>query len=204
MLKGNVATREAAQHASVLAPHRRNGAMLKGNAQTNTTLAEGVRFVLTIVLVVGILFFLLQSFEMRLQIVEAGVVQSALRALGTETRATENPIQFFAGEKLIEISPLCSGLLEMILLVAAIVATRDTSVRKKVIGIILGIGVLFVLNLLRMLISIQQVLHTSLDFAEFTHGVLFRVMLVIGFALIYLIWLRGRDFLAHGEKKQWW
>ena len=178
--------------------------MLKGNARTNPILAEGARFILTIALVVGILFFLLQPFEIHLQIAEAGFVQSALHALGTETRPTENPIQFFAGEKLIEISPLCSGLLEMILLVAAIVATRDASVRKKIIGIILGVGVLFAWNLVRMLISIQQLLHTNLEFAELTHGVLFRVMLVIGFALIYWIWLHGKDFLVHGEKKQWW
>ncbi|QQR93105.1 MAG: exosortase/archaeosortase family protein [Candidatus Iainarchaeum archaeon] len=178
--------------------------MPKGNAETNRPIREGVRFILTIVLVAGILFVLLQPFELHLQTLESELVQSGLRVVGTETRATANPIQFFAGEKLIEISALCSGLMEIILLVAAITATRDASVRKKVIGIVVGVGILFAWNLVRMLISIQQLLHTSLEFAEFTHGVLFRVMLVVGFALIYVAWLRSGEFLETGKKKQWW
>jgi exosortase/archaeosortase family protein len=178
--------------------------MLKGNAAPREAIQEGLRFILIIILIAGILFLFLQPLEIHLQALEANILQSKLGALGTETRATENPIQFFAGEKLIEISPLCSGLMEIILLIAAIIATRDASVRKKVIGIILGAGVLFVWNLVRMVVSIQQLLHTSIEFAEFTHGVLFRVMLVVGFALIYWIWLRSRDIFESGTNKQWW
>lgn len=178
--------------------------MLKANAQTKQSFHEGIRFILTIILVAGILFLLLQPLEIHLQPIEAKLVQFKLNLLGTSTRATENPIQFFAQDKLIEISALCSGLMEMILLVAAIAATRNASMRKKIIGIIVGVLLLFAWNIARMLITIQQLLHTSLEFAEFTHGVLFRVMLVLGFALIYMLWLRSGDFLEAGRKKQWW
>lgn len=178
--------------------------MLKGINENNQAIHEGLRFILSILLIAGILFLLLNPLELQLQAVEAELVQSALHVLGTSTRATDNPIQFLAGEKLIEISALCSGLMEIILLIAAIAATRDASWRKKIMGIIFGVGILFAWNILRMLISIQQLLHTSLEFAEFTHGVLFRVMLVLGFAFIYLIWLRSRAFLESGREKKWW
>ncbi len=171
--------------------------MLKEKQEANAgkkrhgAVMAGVPFIVSIIIFSGILFLILSPFEIHLQTFEAHLVQKILNAIGTSTRATENPTQFFAENYLVEVSPLCSGLLELILLIAAVVATPDATWKKKIKGIILGGGLLFVFNLLRMTISIQQLIHTSLEFAEFTHGVLFRAVLILGFALIYGVWVHS-------------
>ncbi|MEK6902702.1 MAG: exosortase/archaeosortase family protein [archaeon] len=152
-------------------------------------LHEGIRFLATFLIVAAALLFLFTPMESWLQQLEAGQTQSLLHALGVPTSPAQNPTQFWMNGKLIEISPLCSGLLEMILLASAIIVTPSASVRKKVVGLVIGIFILYVFNLFRMGVTLLQLEHASFSFAEITHDILFRVILIVGFALLYAVWL---------------
>lgn len=151
---------------------------------------EGARFFLAWAMLSVILWIIFQPFELILQEVTRAHVQTILHAIGTNT-ILQNPIQFWTQNKVIEISPLCAGLVEIILLASAMAATPTVSNRKKIIGIILGVSVLYVFNVLRIVFTVQQLVHTNVAFAELTHDVMFRILLVAGFALLYWVWLNS-------------
>ncbi len=154
-------------------------------------LREGILFLAQWGVLAGVLFLLLSpTIENALHAVVSTHAQQGLRALGTVNDPI-SPIQFWVQGKLVEISPLCSGLLEMILLASAMVVTPTIGTRKKIFGIAGGIILLYVFNLFRIIITIQQLVHTSLSFVEFTHDVLFRLVLLLGFAALYGGWLNS-------------
>lgn len=163
---------------------------------------EGVRFLGVMLGAAILLYFLFLPIEINLQNAETNHVRGMLSTVGVETRDAQLPNQFFVNEKLVEISPLCSGLVEMVLLIGAIVATRGASMRKKIMGIGIGIFILYLFNLIRIVVSVLQLRYTSLAFATLTHDILFRVILILGFALVYAGWVhaaRVMEWLA--EKK---
>jgi exosortase/archaeosortase family protein len=169
-------------------------------AGKNPLLREGVRFILIWASLSAILWIIFQPFEIILQEMTRVHVQAILHAIGTNT-SSQTTIQFWAENKLIEISPLCAGLVEMILLASAMAAAKTVSHRKKVLGIILGMASLYVFNVLRIVFTVQQLVHTNLEFAEFTHDVFFRLVLLTGFAAIYWAWLNVDEILLRGRVK---
>ena len=168
--------------------------MLRPSARTqqekNALAKEGIVFLFTLFLVSGGLYLVLSPLEIHMQTLETNHVRGMLNSVGVVSRDAELPHQFSVNEKLIEISPLCSGFVEMVLLIGAIAATRNVSWKKRALGIIAGVLALYVLNLFRIVITILQLVHTNLAFAEFTHDILFRVGLILGFAIIYGAWSR--------------
>lgn len=175
--------------------------MLHTNAQRNKTLLrEGILFLAQAGVFAGIVFIILQPFEILLQELVARHAQFVLNALGTRT-IFQNTIQFWAGNNLVEISPLCAGLLEMILLASAMAATNTVSNVKKLKGILAGVALLYLFNVFRIVITVQQLVHTTLSFAEFTHDVFFRLMLIAGFALVYAAWLNFGKIRVWGRGK---
>ncbi len=160
------------------------------NVQNKALLREGILFLGQWGVLAGILFLVLQGIgaEHALQQMETVDVQNVLNMLGTFT-TSENSTQFWAQGKLIEISALCSGLLEMVLLASVILITPNEGWKKKIIGAAVGVGLLYAFNILRMIISIQQLVHTPYSFAEFTHDILFRIILIAGFAFLYWAWV---------------
>lgn len=145
---------------------------------------------------------LFYPFEGSLQALLATLSQNILRVLGLSIQAGGSAIHFYAGTNLIEISPLCSGLVEMLLLSGAILATHTRTVESRVRGVLVGVGILFVFNLVRIVITIMQLEHTSLEFATFTHDVLFRIVLIIGFALVYVSWLNFSSIKKWAQEKE--
>ena len=166
-------------------------APLKKNAK------EALLFLIRMGVFSAAFYVILFSAEGILQGMESQIVQHILRALGTHVNAGSVAWQFVAENYLIEISPLCSGLLELALLAGAILATKEYPLRARVQGVIVFGFILFAANIIRIVASVQQLIHTSLSFAEFTHGILFRGVLILGFALLYALWLR----LASREEK---
>lgn len=154
-----------------------------------SALREGIIFLATFLVAAVVLYFVLSPFETNLQKIEANQTQSILNAVGVDTTPAGNPIQFWMNGKLIEISALCSGLLEMILLASAILATPTATPRKKILGIIIGVAILYMFNLFRIAVTLLQLEHASFSFAELTHDVLFRLILIVGFAALYGAWL---------------
>ena len=115
-------------------------------------------------------------------------VYMALGINGTvQEQDSEVFIQIKSGPKII-FSDLCTGLLETALLVAAIAATFEVSKRKRIIGIIAGAIAVFAFNLARIAITTLAILGTTIEVAEFTHNILFRVFLFIAIAGLYGAW----------------
>ncbi len=161
-------------------------------------LREGILFLATFAGLSVVFYAVFSPGEGILQTLVASHVRSVLHAIGTPTQ-TLNFFQFWAGNKLIEISPLCAGLMEMILLAAVMMATRTVSLSKKIKGILVGITLLYVFNVLRIVMTIQQLIHTSFSFAEFTHDWLFRLVLIFGFVMVYAGWLNWDELKKKAE-----
>lgn len=164
---------------------------------------EGILFLAQMSVFAGVLFLLFQPFEIFLQEMVACHARAVLHVVGTNT-IEQNSIQFWVEDKLVEISPLCAGLIEVILLASAIAATRMVSMEKKIKGILAGIVLLYAFNIFRIVITVQQLVHTSFSFAEFTHDVFFRLILIGGFALIYAGWLNIEKIRAWSKVKGLW
>jgi exosortase/archaeosortase family protein len=103
-------------------------------------------------------------------------------------QAEEISYSFFVDNVLINIIGLCTGVLEIIILIGAILATLGISLKKKLIGVGVGIVVGIIFNLLRIFITINIILFNSIEFAELMHGVLFRIILFVYITGFYIVW----------------
>jgi exosortase/archaeosortase family protein len=180
-----------------------NVASKRENGEKRKIVREAIGFLGRWGLGFMLVYFLLAPFETHLQSIEANHVRGVLELVGVNTTPTLVPFQFFMNGKLIEISALCAGLLEMVLLASAMFATRGETARAKVGGIIVGVGVLYAFNILRMSITLLQLEHSSLSFAVITHDFLFRFILIVGFAFLYGAWLHRTHLYDWASRKGW-
>jgi len=110
--------------------------------------------------------------------------------------ATGECYSFFAKEKQIIISWLCTGILEIIILISAILASFGISWNKKIIGAGVAIVAGVIFNLARILITVNFILTQSGPVVELAHDVLFRIVLFIYIVLVYVLWFNW----ANGKK----
>lgn len=68
-------------------------------------------------------------------------------------------------------------------------ATKGKKWKNKLKGIIAGIFLLQTFNIFRIVATIQQLNNMSIEFATLTHDLLFRIVLLVGFAILYAGWL---------------
>ncbi len=161
--------------------------------QSRQTLNAG-KFVLLLIVFFAALFFVSslfpKNFFEKATAQSANAVYAATGISGT-VQETDNEvfIEIKNGPKII-FNELCTGLLEAILLVAAIAATFEISWKKRLFGIIVGLACVFAFNLFRILVTTLAILNASIETAEFTHNVLFRVFLFIAVAGLYAGWYR--------------
>jgi len=84
---------------------------------------------------------------------------------------------------------LCTGILEFSLLSAAILASFDSSWKKRIIGVLISAVVVFIFNIFRITITIFIIDKLNLSVANFFHGFLFRLFMVIIVVGVYWYWL---------------
>lgn len=95
---------------------------------------------------------------------------------------------FLVGSKTIHIAWLCTGLLEIIILISAIIASFGLGNKEKLIGVILAIIVGVILNLIRIIFTIQIVLTQNIQVVEFVHDFLFKLILFVYITVFYVAW----------------
>ncbi len=95
---------------------------------------------------------------------------------------------FSVNDKTIFIAWLCTGVLEIIILISAILASFGIKRKAKIIGIILAIIVGIIFNVLRILVTIHIVLTQNLQVVEFAHDILFKVVLFVYITVFYVAW----------------
>ncbi|MEM0359712.1 MAG: exosortase/archaeosortase family protein [Candidatus Diapherotrites archaeon] len=90
----------------------------------------------------------------------------------------------------IEISYLCTGLLETILLAGVILASAGIPIYKRIIGVIVGGIAAMVLNLARIFITIFFIYNSGIETVEFIHDFFFRAFLFVSVFCIYAFWFK--------------
>jgi exosortase/archaeosortase family protein len=134
--------------------------------------------------------FSLASFDILAKNITGVPLQILLSVQGFSP-VVDNTIGFslLVGGKLIVIDSLCTATFEIIILVAAIIATLGITLRKKIWGIVLAIGIGYLLNILRIWVTSNIILTQSIEAVDFFHGFLFKAIMFIYIAGFYIIWL---------------
>ena len=83
---------------------------------------------------------------------------------------------------------LCTGSLELALLVGAVLATEDRTWRQRLWGVVFSIASLYIINIVRVGISLASAVWYGWSFAELIHTVLFKFFLVFAIVGLYAIW----------------
>ncbi len=84
-----------------------------------------------------------------------------------------------------EISNLCSGGLELALLIGFIAASRDKTIEQRIKGIVVGLLFFILFNASRIAFTINSF---GTPWFEPLHEALFRAVLIIGLVTYYAIW----------------
>jgi exosortase/archaeosortase family protein len=100
----------------------------------------------------------------------------------------ENPIVALSNGVEIEISPICTGMTELFIIAAAILASLGIEVWKRLVGAVLAAASVFALNLFRVVATTAAMLGDSLTAAELLHNVFFRAFLFVSVAALYVVW----------------
>lgn len=89
----------------------------------------------------------------------------------------------------IEISELCTGLMETLIIVGAIISSIGIGWKKRLSGAVAATLVSVILNHARIIATALLILGTDdKGLVEFTHNFLFRVFLLVSIAGIYIAW----------------
>lgn len=91
---------------------------------------------------------------------------------------------------LIEFTYLCTGLLEWIVIVSAILASTESSREKRLHGVVFATIGVFLFNLFRINASILAILFLGVEAGAFSHDIFFRVFLFVSIAGFYYAWLK--------------
>ncbi len=86
------------------------------------------------------------------------------------------------------ISWLCSGALEIIILISAILASFGISWRKKILGAIVAIIAGYVFNVFRIWITLNIIMVQNTEVFEIAHDLLFRIVLFVYIIVVYVLW----------------
>jgi exosortase/archaeosortase family protein len=117
----------------------------------------------------------------------------------------ENVYSFFVGEaeskKQIIISWLCSGVLEIIILICAMLASFGISMRKKLKGIAVAVILGVIFNTLRIWATLSLILTTNATVFEIAHDVLFRAILFVYIIVVYVVWFYWTQVGTNNLKK---
>lgn len=163
-------------------------------------LVKGLRFFLILCLVGG-LIFLTVSFFMDL-LIELTVSLSVL-FLGFFGINAEASSPFILGvfSKKVEIIPLCVGDFEIAVLLGAIAATEDRKIRERLMGMIGGAFFVFLVNPLRISLTLGTGVWWGIQTMDFVHSLLFRAVLLLVIIGFYVLWYIGPQVLGNKFKK---
>jgi exosortase H (IPTLxxWG-CTERM-specific) len=87
----------------------------------------------------------------------------------------------------VQIITECTGLFESVILVSAILAYKATW-RERLLGIVLGVGTLYLMNVLRIAFLLVVGRHAP-DLFEFAHVYFWQTLLAIFITVIWLVWI---------------
>jgi exosortase/archaeosortase family protein len=149
-------------------------------------------FVLFYLLLTGIVSLIPQIF---FKTIIGTIIENLLNLQGIVTFSSigENFVIHLASETKIIITDLCTGTMETIILISAILASFGVKWIKKFQGIIVGIIIGVIFNIFRIWITTNIILTQNIEVAEFTHDTLFRIMLFVYITGFYILWFHWAE-----------
>jgi len=121
----------------------------------------------------------------------AGNVLAMLQAFGHEGVLSfgETALIELGSGTSIEISELCTGLMETLIIAGAIIASVGIGWKKRALGAAIAVALVVAFNHLRIVVTTLIILGSGdLALIEFAHNILFRIFLFIAIAGIYIAW----------------
>lgn len=100
-----------------------------------------------------------------------------------------------------QITNMCAGDIEIALVSAIILATWDRTWRQRFFGVIGGLVVIFIANPIRIATVLGVGNYSNWVWADFTHDVLFRLMLLILVVVYYFVWYVKYDQISGWFKR---
>ena len=118
----------------------------------------------------------------------ASTSSEILNRIGTRTILINGDTIYLPNNNSLKVILECAGVYEMIILVSIMLA-YPTGLKNKFYGSILGIIVIYILNMLR-LVSISYILAYYTDKFNFIDRYLWQISLIIFISLVYMLWLK--------------
>jgi archaeosortase B (VPXXXP-CTERM-specific) len=131
---------------------------------------------------------------MKLEVLTAVITGFLLNLLGLTADVSGKLI--FLSNFSIEVIGECTGLFEMLIFLAALIAYPST-LKKKLIGILLGIPFLYVINIIRM-VFISVVANWSPKTFDFLHVYFWQVAMIFIILAAWILWIQK---VVHYERK---
>ncbi|MGH8004817.1 MAG: exosortase H [Limisphaerales bacterium] len=117
----------------------------------------------------------------------AEVVSACYSLGGTKTSASGNLI---TGERIaLLVIEECTGAYEMIIFAAAVLAF-PTGWRKKGLGLLLGLPLLYAINILRMMLLAWVQAHGSPALFDFMHIYFWQATLILMILGVFILWIK--------------
>lgn len=152
-----------------------------------------LKFLFTFLMISSILYILISIFYSKdFPIIGISGITSTsnniLNFAGIRTVIVDYDTIYFTNGIALKIILECTGVYEMLIL-SSIILSYPTNIKNKLFGIIFGVIIIYILNMIR-LISISYVIIYYTDKFNFIDRYLWQISLVIFISLAYVIWLK--------------
>lgn len=87
----------------------------------------------------------------------------------------------------VEVNELCTGITEMAVIFAAIMASYDVNIKKRIYGVLFGFLMILLVNPIRISATIIAFQKNEI-FGAIMHDLLFRLSLIIIVLVYYMVW----------------
>lgn len=169
---------------------------LKKDIKSRKGLQRAVLFVLAFLACFIVLLYMVvplsPGFWEGVGIWHAQTAQSILAVFGLESSVEGNVLTMEVGGEEVGflISRLCSGDVEIALLVSLLLASFDVLLIWRMVGALAGTAFLLLMNPLRIAVTLMVTKDSGLEAGDFYHTVIFRLFLFVLLVLYYFAWYR--------------
>ncbi len=147
---------------------------------------KGVKFIVLLGIASALVYSLLLALQDYVISITALGSSWILNLLGISSSA-EGSMILFNGQNA-KIVWLCTGSLELALLLGAVIATEDRTWKQRLVGIAFSTMILYIINIVRVGITLASAVWFGWNFADLVHTVLFKFFLVFAILGLYAIW----------------
>lgn len=170
------------------------GKDLKKDIHNQLAIARAVRFVsvfaISFLVIMNVVIPLTSGFWDGMGAWHAESVQGILGSAGVESTVSGNILTMEVQGQDVDflISRLCSGDVEIALLISLLLASFDVLLIWRLVGAFIGTGFLLLMNPLRIAVTLLLTKDSGMEAGDFYHNILFRLFLFVLLVLYYFIW----------------